>query len=63
MLEGAAERAEIEQQGRAWLAWHIAALPRVKRFPELRALMGLKPKPVIQTEDEMREVFKAWAKA
>jgi hypothetical protein len=52
---------EREQQGRAWLAWHIAALPRMKKFPELEKLMGIKRKARRQTASEMDAIFKAWA--
>jgi hypothetical protein len=52
---------EREQQGRAWLAWHIAALPRMKKFPELEKLMGTKRKARRQTASEMDAIFKAWA--
>jgi hypothetical protein len=39
-LEAAAKRAEMEQQRLAWLAWHIAALQRTKRIPDLNRLLG-----------------------
>lgn len=32
-------------------------------MPKLESLWGEKPKPVIQTEDQMRAAFMAWAKA
>lgn len=52
---------EREQQGRAWLAWHVAALPRLKKFPTLDSLMGVKRKARRQTAAEMDAIFKAWA--
>jgi hypothetical protein len=52
---------EREQQGRAWLAWHTAALPREKKFPPLEKLMGVKRKAKRQTVSEMDAIFKAWA--
>lgn len=52
---------EREQQGRAWLAWHINAIPRLKKFPTLYALMGVKRKAKRQTASEMDAIFKAWA--
>jgi hypothetical protein len=52
---------EREQQGRAWLAWHVAALPRLKKFPELNALMGVKQTARRQTVSEMEAILAAWA--
>lgn len=39
-LQAATQRAEMEQQRLAWLAWHIAALQRTKRIPDLNRLLG-----------------------
>jgi hypothetical protein len=52
---------EREQQDRAWLAWHIAALPRMKNFPTLEKLMGGKTKARRQTVSEMEAIMAAWA--
>lgn len=38
-LEAAAKRTEMEQRRLAWLAWHIAALQRAKRIPDLNRLL------------------------
>ena len=47
LIEADNWRRDQAQRGRAWLAWHIAALQRVKRFPALARLMGPdKPKEV-----------------
>jgi hypothetical protein len=54
---------EREQQDRAWLAWHTAALPRMKTFPTLRDFTQGKAKPAIQTTSEMRRAFSAWRAA
>lgn len=61
VFAGAADRFAREQQGRAWAAWHTAALPRVKHFPTLESLMGIKRKVKRQTVSEMDAIFKAWA--
>lgn len=61
VFAGASDRFEREQQGRAWQAWHTAALPRLKTFPTLESLMGLKRKARRQTVEEMDAIFKAWA--
>ena len=52
---------EREQQGRAWLAWHVAALPRMKKFPDLEKMMGVKRQAKRQTVAEMEAIFAAWA--
>jgi hypothetical protein len=52
---------EREQQGRAWMAWHVAALPRLKNFPTLERLMGVKRTAKGQTVSEMEAIFAAWA--
>lgn len=36
---------EREHDERAWLAWHIAALPRERKFPRLKQLMSQRKKP------------------
>lgn len=61
VFAGGSERLVREQQGRAWQSWHTAALPRVKRFPTLDALMGVKRKIKRQTVSEMEAIFAAWA--
>ncbi|WP_196302184.1 hypothetical protein, partial [Streptococcus pneumoniae] len=51
-LDGVSKRFEREHQGRVWLAWHIAALPKIKTFPALDKLMGVKPRRQTQEEIE-----------
>lgn len=51
-MDGARRRLEVEQDGRAWLAWHIAALSRQDKLPELSSLIGRTQKPKIQTQDQ-----------
>ena len=58
-------RRDQAQRGRAWLAWHIAALQRVKRFPSLARLMGHRPKALSPDEmakrrAEFQEMTAAW---
>ncbi|RZJ19125.1 MAG: hypothetical protein EON91_02710 [Brevundimonas sp.] len=45
--------AESAQQNRAWLAWHIAALPRLKKFPALDKLLGRRRRVRSQAPDEL----------
>jgi len=61
VFAGASDRIASEQQGRAWQAWHTAALPRLKTFPTLESLMGMKRQAQRQTVSEMEAIFKAWA--
>jgi hypothetical protein len=42
-LEGVTQRREREHNERAWHAWHVAALPRAKRFPKLDTML-VKPR-------------------
>lgn len=55
-----------EHDGRAWLAWHVAALPYVKPFPPLADLMSsaaAKPSPKVQTPEEQMAIALAWTAA
>lgn len=40
-----AERLISEHEGRAWAAWHTAALGRCKKMPSLKELSGKKEAP------------------
>lgn len=49
-----------EHNERAWLAWHVAALPRSKKFPKLEKMLlrtGKKPR---QTWQEDLAVMERW---
>lgn len=39
-MDGAARRIRREHNQTAWLAWHIEALARVKKLPELNTLIA-----------------------
>ena len=39
------------------MAWHVAALPRLKKFPTLESLMGVKRVIRQQSPEEMEAVF------
>lgn len=58
-LDGAAMRLRREQNERAWLAWHIAALSRVKDMPKLDSLMARDAPKQAQTEDQMLAILNA----
>jgi len=42
---------------RVWLAWHIAALSRTKRLPELNSILYQEPRPA-QSWQEQFEIAK-----
>lgn len=53
-FEGKGLAFEREHNDRAWLAWHSAALSRIKDFPKLEKLQHRTPKPKREmTPDEM----------
>lgn len=54
VVKAHAEVLRREHRGRAWQAWHTAALPRMKRFPALEKLLGIGRTAQAQTPDEMR---------
>lgn len=61
-VKGKLRAAETEYSGRAWLAWHIAALPLMKCFPKLsdlqkRPARGERP---TQSPAEIRTVMRQW---
>jgi hypothetical protein len=63
-LEGARRRLSSEQDGRAWLAWHVAALTRAQKMPELSSMFEKQNKPGPQTAGEQEialdQLFLAW---
>lgn len=59
IMAGARERFDMEHRARAWLAWHIAALPRTKRFPDLEDLMPTQA----QSPREIRMAIAMWKAA
>jgi len=61
VFAGASDRFALDQQGRAWQAWHTAALPRMQKFPSLESLMGTKRTARRQTVSEIETILAAWA--
>lgn len=56
-LAGVGKRLEREHKERAWTAWHIAWMGRVKKPPSLAELIGEKPKRVAQSANQIRGIF------
>ncbi|WP_222509202.1 hypothetical protein [Leisingera daeponensis] len=63
-LEGARRRLSAEQDGRAWLAWHVAALSRAQKLPDLGSMFAQQEKQGPQTAAEQEisldQLFLAW---
>jgi len=65
-IEAAAWRMEQAQRGRAWLAWHIAALTRAKRLPRFQQLVGVHDAKPLEGDElaerrrEFEEMTQAW---
>lgn len=63
-LEGARRRLLSEQDGRVWLAWHVAALSRQSKLPDLASLLQDQTKKPAQTlkqqEISVEQLFLAW---
>jgi hypothetical protein len=63
IMAGRGDALARQHNERAWLAWHIAALPRAKKFPKLEKMM-VKAGPVKrvrQTPEQMLMIAKAMA--
>jgi hypothetical protein len=59
----ARHRLENEHNGRAWLAWHIAVLPKQRRMPRLDSLMIKRRRAQQQTWQEQMTIFRMIAAA
>jgi len=60
-MDGLRRRAEIAHEGRAWLAWHTAAIPMMKHPPKRPADLLPRRKAAVQTAEQMRAALLAWA--
>lgn len=64
ILKGCGERLDREHNANAWLAWHVAALQRAKKFPPLKEMQIRKHRRVRQkTPDEMIAIAHLWTMA
>jgi hypothetical protein len=64
VLKGAGARLTQEQDARAWLAWHIEALARVKKLPRLEEMQSKRRRSVRRmTPDEMIAIAHLWTAA
>lgn len=63
-MKGAAARLTAEQDGRAWLAWHIEALARTKKLPSLKDMQSGRPRAKRKmTPEEMISMAHLWTAA
>lgn len=64
ILDGVSRKSSREHNQRAWIAWHIAALSRVRKFPKLETLL-VKDRAAArrrrQTPDQMLAIAKMMA--
>lgn len=67
LVEGRQRAAEVAQQDRAWLAWHMAAFQRSKKMPRLSEVTA-KKKPAPKrarklSADRLLTMATMWAAA
>jgi hypothetical protein len=60
-MRGARVRLEREQSERAWLAWHTAYLPRLKKPINLTELSSGKAEPIYKSWEEQLAGWTAYA--
>lgn len=56
----AVERKAREDDSRAWLAWHIAALSRAQKLPKLEAMLTQREKTKPQDWKQQRAIARMW---
>lgn len=62
IFEGKAAQFRREHNERAWLAWHTAGLPRMKKFPDLKKMLAREVRKP-QTSEQQWAIFGAMAEA
>ena len=60
-IEAAAKKWEREHNARVWLAWHIAALQRMKKLPDIKKLLINNTSRPRQTWRQQLQIFSEWA--
>ncbi len=61
LAEATAKRFEREHNARAWLAWHIAAMQRMKKLPNFKNLMLKNTSKPRQTWRQQLVIMSDWA--
>lgn len=61
LAEAAAKKFEREHNSRAWLAWHIAAMQKMKKLPPLTKLIMKQTAKPRQNWRQQMNVMSEWA--
>lgn len=61
LIEAAAKKFEREHNAHAWLAWHIAALSRMKKLPDVKKLYLNNSSRPRQTWRQQLQIMTEWA--
>jgi hypothetical protein len=61
LIEAAARRWEREHNARVWLAWHVAALSRVKKMPDLKRMLKTNTSKPRQTWRQQMAIMGEWS--
>lgn len=59
-FKGKAAQFRREHNERAWMVWHIVAMPRSKRLPPIRKLMVKDRDRRPQSSEQMLSIAKQW---
>ncbi len=63
-MQGARKRLEAEHENRAWLAWHVEALRRCEKMPDLQKFVaGKAAQPKTQSPEVLQAMCNALATA
>ena len=61
LAEAAAKKWERDHNGRVWLAWHTAALMRVKKLPDIKQMMLKRTSRPRQHWRQQLDIMTKWA--
>jgi hypothetical protein len=61
LVEAAAKKYEREHNARVWLAWHVAALHRMKKLPDIKRMFLSQSSRPRQTWRQQLMVVTEWA--
>lgn len=61
LIEAAAKRFEREHNARVWLAWHIAAMQRMKKMPDIKKMFLNNASRPRQSWQQQLQIMTKWA--
>lgn len=61
LVEAAAKKFEREHNARVWLAWHTAALQRMKKLPDIKKMMLSNSSRPRQSWRQQLQIMTDWA--